>query len=105
MTAAPSLVRTVSLSAPGKLESLLRGAGFREVEVTAVPVPREFASVDEAFEVIQTSSPTHGELTRAMSDPERERYAAELERRLAGFVQPDGRCVIPGEALLGSGTR
>lgn len=101
----PSIVRTVSLGGPGKLEEALRAAGFRDIEVTAVPTPRDFASVDEAFEAMRSSSPAQGELTRAMSDAERERYGAELRRRLAVYVQPDGHCIVPGEAVLGSGSK
>jgi SAM-dependent methyltransferase len=101
----PSIVRTVVLGGPRSLESALVAAGFREIGVTAVPTPRDFASVDEAFDAMRSSSPTQGELTRAMTDQERETYAAELKRRLAAYVQPDGRLILPGEALLGSGTK
>jgi ubiquinone/menaquinone biosynthesis C-methylase UbiE len=102
---APTLARTVSLSAPGQLERGLRDAGFQAIQATSVPTPRDFASVDEAFEAMFSSSPARGELTRAMTDAEREQYAAELKRRLVQYVQPGGRCILPGEALLGSGTR
>jgi len=101
----PSIVRTVVLGGSGQLEHALHSAGFGLVEVTAVPTPRDFASVDEAFEAMRSSSPAQGELTRAMSDQEREHYAAELKRRLASYVESDGRCILPGEALLGSGTK
>jgi len=39
-----------------------------------------------------------------MSEAELEQYAAELKRRLVRFVQPGGRCALPGEALLGVGS-
>jgi ubiquinone/menaquinone biosynthesis C-methylase UbiE len=101
----PTLARTVSLGAPGELERALREAGFHDVQVEPVPTPRDFGSLDEAFEAMFTSSPARGELTREMSDAERERYADELQRRLVRFVRPDGHCVLPGEALLGAGSR
>ena len=101
----PTLARTVSLGGPGQLEGALRDAGFRDVEVSPVATPRDFESLDDAFDAMFTSSPTRGELTRAMSDAERDQYAAELRRRLVRFVRPDGRCVLPGEALLGAGAR
>jgi SAM-dependent methyltransferase len=101
----PSLARTVSLGGPSQLERALRAAGFRDIHVTSVPTPRDFASLDEAFEAMLTSSPSWGELVRAMSDADRQHYAAELKRRLVHYVQPGGRCVLPGEALLGSGVR
>lgn len=101
----PALARTVSLGGPGQLEQALREAGFQEVQVEPVPTPRDFASVDDAFDAMFTSSPARAELTREMSDAEREQYAQELKRRLVRFVQPGGRCVLPGEALLGAGLR
>ena len=75
------------------------------IEVMSVATPRDFESLADAFEAMFTSSPTRGELTRAMSEAERDQYAAELRRRLVRFVQPGGRCVLPGEALLGAGAR
>lgn len=101
----PTLARTVSLSGPGQLERALKDAGFQDIQVSSVPTPRDFASLDEAFEAMFTSSPARGELTSSMSDAEVEQYAAELKRRLVRFVQPGGRCVLPGQALLGVGVR
>jgi ubiquinone/menaquinone biosynthesis C-methylase UbiE len=101
----PTLARTVSLSGPGQLERALNDAGFQDIQVSSVSTPRDFASLDEAFDAMFTSSPARGELTRGMSEAELEQYAAELKRRLVRFVQPGGRCVLPGEALLGVGAR
>jgi SAM-dependent methyltransferase len=101
----PTLVRTISLSAPGVLQHAFASAGLREVSVSPVATPRAFGSLDEAITAMQTSSPAQGELRRAMSDAESAHYSAELARRLHAFVQPDGTCVLPGEALLGVGTK
>jgi len=101
----PSVVRAVSLGDPEKVGAAFREAGFRDVRVSPIATPTEFASVDQAVEAIRTSSPAQGELTRDMSSDELAQYAKELERRLATYVRPDGRCVLPGEALLGVGTR
>jgi hypothetical protein len=54
---------------------------------------------------MHNSSPAQGELRRAMSDAESAHYSAELARRLEAFVQPDGSCLLPGQALLGVGTK
>ena len=103
-TPLPSLFRTVSLSDTPRLERAFTEAGFHDVNVSAVPVPREFESLDEAWRALQSSSPASGELTRDMTDAEREHYAEELKRRLADYLQADGRVVIPGEAVLAVGT-
>ncbi|MCA1647527.1 MAG: class I SAM-dependent methyltransferase [Chloroflexi bacterium] len=101
----PSFTLTVALGEPGKLARALQAAGFTDVNVSPVPTPRNFESIDDALLAMQTTSPAQGELGRAMSAAEREQHAAELKRRLANYVQADGRCVLPGEALLGVGTK
>ena len=103
----PTLALTVSLSAPGKLEQAFVGAGFRgsSVSVSPLPVPREFVSVDDALGAMRSTSPVQGELGQAMSEAEREHYWAEIERRLQPYVQADGSCLLPGEALLGVGEK
>jgi ubiquinone/menaquinone biosynthesis C-methylase UbiE len=101
----PSLARTVSLSAPGVLETAFTDAGYSGVQVAPVATPRDFPSLEEALEAMRSTSPAQGELGRMMSDAERAYYTAELERRVAAYVLPDGRCVLPGEALLAVGTK
>jgi len=101
----PTIVRTVSLSGSGVLQQAFEGAGLRDVSVSPVDVPRAFGSLDEAAAAMLTTSPAQGELRRSMSDAESAHYSAELARRLEAFAQPDGTCVLPGEALLGVGTR
>jgi ubiquinone/menaquinone biosynthesis C-methylase UbiE len=100
----PTLARTVSLSEPGYLERALQDAGFQDIHVTSVPTPRNFASLDEAYDAMFTSSPARAELTLGMSDAELEQYRGELKRRLVRFLQADGRCRLPGESLLGVGS-
>jgi SAM-dependent methyltransferase len=101
----PTLALTVSLSAPGVLEGAFTRAGFKDVRVSPEPTPRQFASLDEALTFMRSSSPAQGDLLRAMSDAERDLYAAELGRRLEPYVRPDGSCLLPGEALLVVGTK
>jgi len=101
----PSLARTVSLSEPGKLAEAFRAAGFADVQVSAVPTPRKFESVEDAVRAMRQTSPAQGELGRDMSDAEREYYAVELERRLTAYLQSDGKCILPGESLLAVGTK
>jgi SAM-dependent methyltransferase len=100
----PSIARATSLSAPGQLESELTKAGFHDVHTSMVATPREFDSLDDAVRAMRTTSPGQRELLRDMNDAEREQFQAEVERRLSAFF--DGtRCVVPGEAILGVGTK
>ena len=100
-----SLLRALSLSAPGRVETSFVEAGFADVEVSAVPTPRELESVAEAVEAIKSSSPTQGELYRSFSEEERARYEDELTRRTSRYADVAGPVSIPGEALLISGRR
>ena len=101
----PSLARTVALSDPSKLAEAFRVAGFADVDVSAVSTPRNFESVEDAMDAMRSTSPAQGELGRNMSESEQQYYAAELERRLHAYEQPDGKCLLPGEALLAVGTK
>jgi SAM-dependent methyltransferase len=101
----PSVVRTVSLSGPGLLAGALTAAGFTEVSVAPVPTPREFSSLEDALSAMRTTSPAQAELQQAMSSAERAEYAARLADGVRAYVQPDGRCSMPGEALLAAATR
>jgi hypothetical protein len=98
---------TVSLSAPGTLEHAFLDAGFvgPSVKVSPVPVPRDFLDVEDALAAMRANSPGQGQLGRLMSDAERAHYWAELGRRLQTHVQADGRCILPGEALVAVGTK
>ncbi len=95
----------MSLSEPGKLAEAFQAAGFADVQVSAVPTPRNFESVEDAVTAMRQTSPAQGELGREMSDAEREYYAVELERRLTAYLQSDGKCILPGESLLAVGTK
>jgi SAM-dependent methyltransferase len=101
----PSLARTSSLSEPGKLERAFGDAGLSDVRTSKIETPREFASIEDALSAMRNTSPARGELLRDMNEAERQRFETEVEQRLAAFVQADGRCVVPGEAILGVGTK
>jgi SAM-dependent methyltransferase len=96
--------RAVSLSGSGVFESALSSAGFVDSRVQAVPIPRGFESVDAALEAMQLNSAMLRELLEGVDESRKQPVLAELRRRLADFVGADGRCVVPGEALLAVAT-
>ena len=100
----PTLVRAMSLSAPGRLERCFGAAGFRDVSVRAVAIARDFASVDETIELLRAGAPQI-ELLSALSDTQRNQAWAEVARRLQTFVKPGGHVRMPGELLLAVGTK
>jgi hypothetical protein len=103
----PTLAVALSLSESGQLEQAFREAGFvtSSVAVSPVPVPREFDDVADGVEAMRASSPARDVLDRTMSGAEQAYYWAELGRRLQPYVQADGRCVVPGEALIAVGAK
>jgi SAM-dependent methyltransferase len=95
------LRRAASLGGPGAFQSALEKAGFVDVGVQPVATPRDFDSVDAAIESIQLNSNLVRELIGNL-DPAGQRQALDrLRQGLSKFVRDDGRCAIPGEALLG----
>jgi SAM-dependent methyltransferase len=99
------LALTTSLGGDGLLAAALSASGFADVTVGPVETPRWFDSLDEAVAAVQSGSPAQIELVRTMTEADRTRYAGQLRRQLAPYEQADGRCFVPGEALVGSGLR
>ncbi len=93
--------RAVSLGAAGRFEGALQKAGFTHVEVRPVPIPRQFGSVQVAVDAMKVNSSVLRELLGALDEAEQLRAETELRRRLSEFIEADGRCAVPGEALLG----
>jgi SAM-dependent methyltransferase len=101
----PSLARTTSLGEPDMLAHAFSVAGFREVRTSEIDTPRRFASIEEAASAVRMTSPAHSELLRDLNETERKRVYVQVERRLGSYVQADGSCVVPGEAILGVGAK
>jgi hypothetical protein len=93
--------RGVSLGGPGVFETALQDAGFADVSVRAVPIPREFDSVDAALQSMESTSSVLRELLAQLDASRQESAREQLRQRLSEFVRDDGRCAVPGEALLG----
>jgi ubiquinone/menaquinone biosynthesis C-methylase UbiE len=93
--------RALSLGEPGVFENTLKQAGFITISVRPAAVTRDFGSLDAAVESMQESSAMVRELLGALDASEQERALSALRQRLSAFVNNDGRCVVPGEALLG----
>lgn len=101
---APGQPGMFALSGPGVLEECYRKAGFRDVAVHAVPVPRTFPSIAEAVSAMKDSFPRLQTLLTKLSDAERAQAWSEIEQQLRRFEGPDG-FNAPGERLVGVGTK
>jgi ubiquinone/menaquinone biosynthesis C-methylase UbiE len=101
----PRASRTFALAQPGMLEHAYRQAGFAEVTVHAVGILRRFRSLDDTLRALKDLSPFFlRDLLAKLSDRERKSAWSEIGRQLGQFEKSDG-FEIPGEALIGVGTK
>ena len=91
-----------ALNDPTVLMSAFQRAGFRNVDVRAVPFVYHFASLTEALRNLRESQPPLMRLLELLSDADREAAWSEIERALAAFAGPDG-FAGPAEALVAVG--
>ena len=101
----PGTPRAFALGRSGTLEDAYRRAGFAEVTAHAVDIRRRFRSLDDTLGALKDFSPFFlRDLLAKLSDRERESAWSEIGRQLGQFEKPDG-FEIPGEALIGVGTK
>ncbi len=101
---APGQPGLFALSGEGVLEECYTKAGFHDVAVRAVSVPRHFPSTTEAIEAMKDSFPRLKVLMDKLSDTDRELAWSEIERQLSQFEGPSG-FEASGEWLVGVGTK
>jgi SAM-dependent methyltransferase len=88
----------------GALEDVYRRAGFLNVSVHAVPIPRRFPSAADAMRSMRNSAGDLRELMSRLHDADRELAWAEIAQQLRQFEGPNG-FEAPGEVLIGVGTK
>jgi enediyne biosynthesis protein CalE5 len=102
--AAPGASGPFALAAPGLLERILREAGFRDIAVESVPVPFEFESLADHFEMSCDMATPLNRAVAAMSAPDIERFKALLAAALAPF-RVGNRLRVPATALCATGAK
>ena len=101
----PGAPRAFALGRSGVLEDAYRRAGFAEVALHTVNIRRRFRSLDDTLRALKDFSPFFlRDLLAKLSDRERELAWSEIGRQLGQFEKPDA-FEIPGEALIGVGTK
>lgn len=87
------------------IEDVYRRAGLHVIHVQAVSLRRHFRYVAEAVDALKEFSPFFlRDLVAKLSAIERDLVWSEIEDRLGQFRTPDG-LEVPGEALIGVGTK
>lgn len=97
----PSGPGPFSLAAPGRLESILRGAGFAEIAVQAVRCPLRPASLDE---LIRFDRDIFGDIVANLSPEIQAAAWHQLSETLRRYMAP-GSPGVPCELLVAAGRR
>jgi SAM-dependent methyltransferase len=92
-----------SLGGPGVLAEVLRAAGFRDVEVRAVPSPLRMSSAAECVRFERESFGALHQMLSGVPEADRPEVWADIETELSQF-EVAGSFVGPCELLVGSGT-
>jgi SAM-dependent methyltransferase len=89
-----------ALAAPGKLQELLEAAGFGEVKIDAIELPRDHDSIDDYLADTKNLSGVFAQALAELSGEQRE----EVERTVATLAEPfthdDGSVHFPGRSLV-----
>lgn len=92
-----------SLGETNVLESAFRESGLFEVTVRAVNFARHYSSSAEMMRRLKETAFLRGAVEK-LAEAEREQAWAEIERQLSRYEGPDG-VDVPGESLIGAGTK
>jgi SAM-dependent methyltransferase len=85
---------------PGRIEELLRDAGFDDVVVEHVDLEMHYESLDGYFAVTLDCSRPLADALEQVDDAERDAILEAIGAGLAGFRQPDGSYRVPGRTLV-----
>jgi SAM-dependent methyltransferase len=85
---------------PGRVEDLLEGAGFTEIEVDAVDFEFTPPSLDAWWEHAVATSGRISQIVRGLSPAEHYAVRDEVDAAYAPFVADDGSVAIPARTLV-----
>ncbi len=94
---APGMFR---LAGDDRLPELLHAAGFTDVTVTAVPLRRGYATVEDYVAETVEMSPTFGSLLRELDSAQQAEVAARVAQGAAPYTADDGSVALPGSSLV-----
>jgi SAM-dependent methyltransferase len=93
-----------ALGETGALEDVYRRANFLNISVQAVPIQRGRQSAADAVSNMRKGAGDAKELMNRLEDGVREQAWAEITEQFRRYEGPSG-CEIPGEVLIGVGTK
>ena len=99
----PPLPKMAELGPPGKLDALLRNAGFRQFEIKPFSLFYTFDNF-ETYWAINTESGTLREPLDRFGPAEQEEIKKEASNRIAPFLK-EGKIIMENQALLASAVK
>jgi SAM-dependent methyltransferase len=93
-----------TLGAPGRLEALLAGAGFTDIDAGAVDITFTYADFDEYWALMLELGGAIARAVAGLDAAEEQPLRDEIERRVQPFATADG-LVFPGTCLNAVGSR
>jgi SAM-dependent methyltransferase len=95
----PSGPGMFALAKDGSLKALLEEAGFFEVTIEPIDLPRSYASISDWLGTVIDLSRLFREAWNQLGDGERATVRAHLTELAAGAIAPDGSVVVDGSCL------
>ncbi len=85
---------------PGRIKELLLAAGFEDVELDAVEVVFEAASLDAWWDFVARTSPRVSTAIEGLAPADHYALRDDVDAALASFVDGDGFVRLPGRTLV-----
>jgi SAM-dependent methyltransferase len=96
----PNAPGPFALAGDGQLRELLESAGFQDVTVRPVEVPRRYDRVEEFIEDTMQMSPSFSGIAAELDDGQRAQVLERIREGAAQFADDRGRVVLPGVSLV-----
>jgi SAM-dependent methyltransferase len=89
-----------ALGKPGLLAEAIEQAGFDDVEIHAIELPRRHADFEEMWDTTLDLSRGFHDTVLSRPEGEIEQIKVSLAERFARYTSPDGMLEIPGRTLV-----
>lgn len=97
---APGALGPFALSEPGRLQQVLDAAGFTDVVIDHVDLPRRHSGVDEYVGETGNLSGVFSRAVAELSEEQRAEVTAKVAELAEPFTEPDGSLHLPGRTLV-----
>jgi ubiquinone/menaquinone biosynthesis C-methylase UbiE len=100
----PTAPGMFALAAPGRLHEMLEAAGFLEVLVESIELPRAPVTAAEALAEKLDLSRAFADAYECLSEADRRALVDRIASLGAPYADPDGRLLLPARSLVAAAT-